>query len=401
MALMINQPHELFSLDVASHRFRQGGRDVYYFALDLDTLDGTLPQRVKDDVMKDANRRLTPSHARNIREYLDEQPDWLLGALLLGIDPAAIVFEPYRNERHEVDNPNFGRLRVRTNRMNTMRIFDGQHRRRAIRDLLDELRNDQRSATKLAELRQTSLAIVLYAESDIRTLKQMFVDASQTKRIEQHTVVRFDKRNAFNLAAMELAESSPLLTGRIEFERSSVGVRSPLLLSINQLATILKSLEIGSRGRVSRSRNEEYVATLDALVKSSREWVDEFMPSAREEYDGLLTGEIENREIPELRTRSYAYSVVFIRVLAEAYRLWMQEHNSWKPLAEFMRGTSIDQKKEYGLLIDAGLVNPLRGGLFSRRQEMAAASAYIVKEARESAKYNFPASGDEDDDVAW
>ena len=50
-------------------------------------------------------------------------------------------------------------------------------------------------------------------------------------------------------------------------------------------------------------------------------------------------------------------------------------------------------------------MNPLGRGLFSRRQEMAAASAYIVKEARESAKYNAPALGesadDDVDDVAW
>ena len=123
MALIIDQPQDLYSVDVPSHRFRQGGRDVYYFAVNLETLDGALPQRVDDDVVRDANRRLTPSHARNIKEYLNEQEDWLLGALMLGIDPDAVVFEPYRNAYGEPDNPNFGRLRIRTNRMNTMRIF--------------------------------------------------------------------------------------------------------------------------------------------------------------------------------------------------------------------------------------------------------------------------------------
>ena len=97
--------------------------------------------------------------------------------------------------------------------------------------------------------RQASLTIVLYAESDVKTLRQMFVDASKTKRIEQHTIVRFDRRKAFNLAAMELAERSRLLSGRVEYERSSVGVRGQRLLAINQLATILKSLEMGTRSR--------------------------------------------------------------------------------------------------------------------------------------------------------
>ena len=112
--------------------FRQGGRDVFYFfALDLQTLDGLLPQRVDDNVVRDANRRLTPSHAQDIQRYLgDERDDWVLGALLLGIARDAVEFEPYRNEQDGLSEqpfPNFGELCVRTNRVNTMRIFDGQH----------------------------------------------------------------------------------------------------------------------------------------------------------------------------------------------------------------------------------------------------------------------------------
>ena len=152
---------------------------MYYFTLDLATLDGLLPQRIDDSVVREANRRLTPSHARDIQQYLEDSPNWLLGALLLGISPAALEFEPFHDPDGNEISPNFGELRVITNRANTMRIFDGQHRRRAIQDTLDRLGNADDQIDKLTELQGSSVPIVLYAEDDIRALRQMFTDASK------------------------------------------------------------------------------------------------------------------------------------------------------------------------------------------------------------------------------
>ena len=97
--------------------------------LDLATLDGMLPERVEDTVVKQANRRLTPRHAQDIQQYLENRSNWLLGPMLLGIAPDAVEFEPYQDEAGKQISANFGELRVLTNRANTMRIFDGQHRR--------------------------------------------------------------------------------------------------------------------------------------------------------------------------------------------------------------------------------------------------------------------------------
>ena len=90
MALIIPARTNQYSLVIPAHRFRQGHRDVYYFSLDFETLDGLLPQRVEDNLVRGANRRLTRSHAKNIQTYLDEKDDWLLGALMLGIAPDAV-----------------------------------------------------------------------------------------------------------------------------------------------------------------------------------------------------------------------------------------------------------------------------------------------------------------------
>ena len=384
MTLKISSVDNQFSLRVSAHRFRQGGRDVYFFALDLGTLDGLLPQRVDDSVVRDANRRLTPSHAQSIQRYLSKEEDWVLGALLLGIAHDAVEFDPYTSEqdgKKEQPFPNFGELRVRTNRVNTMRIFDGQHRRRAIQDVLADLSNEQdsRSRERLEALRRASMTIVLYVEEDIRTLRQMFVDASKTKRIEGNTVTRFDQRDAFNRVAVRLAEKSILFGGRVEMERSSVPRTSHNLLAINQLAATLKSLAVGYGRRVSRDLNELHMLNLDDLYDRCRVWSDEFLPAAREEYSLLLSGHIDNSEIPQLRASTFAYSVTFIRVLAASYSRWMQEYESWKPLADFINSASLSPRSEHGLLVETGLVVPGGTSLVSRRQEVASAVEHIIR----------------------
>ena len=376
MTLRIPTIGKQYSLQRPAHRFRQGSRNAYYFALDLGTLDGLLPQRVDDNVVREANRRLTPSHAQNIQRYLEEKDNWLLGALLLGIAPDAIEFEPYPDSQ----DPNFGQLRILANRVNTMRIFDGQHRRRAIQEVLAKPSggSDARSASKLASLRRTSMTIVLYAEDDTKKLRQMFVDASRTKRIERHTVTRFDRRDAFNLTAVRLSEDSRLFKERVEIERSTVAPSSQNLIAVNQLAAILKNLVVAYGGRVSRDLNDSYMQDLERLYKLSLEWSDEFMPAAREEYSYLISGDIDNEEIPRLRLSTFAYNAFFIRVLAICFYEWMREHTSWMPLADFIRKSSVARPGKYGLLVDTGLVNLDGTALFTRRQEVARAVNYII-----------------------
>ncbi len=383
MPLVIQTANQ-YSLTMPAHRFRQGGRDVYYFALSLETLDGLLPQRVEDDVVKDANRRLTPSHAKNIQAYLDEKEDWLLGSMMLGIAQDAVEFQPYANEDGTVSQ-NFGEMRIRTNRVNTMRIFDGQHRRRAIQDVLAVLSQSERRADKLDALRKASMTIVLYAEDNIRTLQQMFVDASKTKRIEQHVVALFDQRDAFNLTAVRLAEEGRTFKGRVEMESSSVSATSQSLLAINQLASILKVAEVGYRGRISRERNEEYMLDLDDMYERCRVWADEFLPAAREEFANLQSGETKNAEIPRMRARTFAYNTTFIRVLAGCYHAWTDEE-SWAPLADFISKSAIERRSAHGLLVDAGMViTPENNTLFSRRQEGQRAIEYIIAAAAKAA----------------
>ena len=175
-----------------AHRFRQGGRDVYAFSLDLETLNNLLPDRVDDKVVKDANRPLTASHAKKIQKYLEDRDDWLLGALLLGISPDAVEYQSFMSSPDAESD--VGQLTIRTEGAASMKMFDGQHRRRAIKDALTELSHSDRRSLRLLSLREASLPVMLYAEDSIEALRQMFADAAQTRSIERNTVTRFDQR---------------------------------------------------------------------------------------------------------------------------------------------------------------------------------------------------------------
>ena len=282
------------------------------------------------------------------------------------------------------DSTQFGELRIRGNRASSMRIFDGQHRRRAIRELLRALEDDTSRMDKLSAMLKSSLPIVLYVEEDIRNLQQMFADAARTKPIEANTVVRFDQHDAFNLTALWLAEESELFRGRVEMERTTVSRASQKLIAINQLAASLKTLDVGYNGRVRKDRNKMHIMNLELLEERSKTWADEFLPAAREEYEGLFAGTIADSEIPRIRATSFAFNATVIRVMAGCYHEWIKESSDWRRLAEFLRQACLAPGKGEGaLLVDAELVIP--NGTTppnARIQEVTAAIRYIVAEAR-------------------
>ena len=376
-------PRQRYSLELPAHKFKQGGRDAYYFVLDLETLDGMLPARVDDSVIADANRKLTPAHARHIQEYLREQCDWLLGSLMLGVAPDAVDFESL--ETLAESGVQFGILRIKANRVNTLKIFDGQHRRRAIQDLFTELTGQLNGGKVPDALRASSLPVLLYAESNLASLRQMFVDASQTKPIEPFTVARFDQRDAFNAAAVQLACQSRLLQGRVEMERSYVPRSSECVLAINQLAACLKVLEYGNsrqpslKARRSMSSQERAV-----LYAKGRVWADEFLPACREEYAGLLNGTMPGKAVPALRGVSFVFNATWFRILAGCHMTWTQTNDSWDRLARFIRAAALEAAGSSGLLQDADMIKPDGSGIFAHKKDVDRAIAHIVQAARQA-----------------
>ena len=403
-------------IDVDAIESTQGGRRVYTFTLTCRELDHKIELRTRPEVIQEANRKYDAKHAGDIQQYLHTTDNWVLGAELLAIDRKAIHFEPYPEEETGEPSP-VGRLVIYEEDKHDLRLFDGQHRRGAIASLIRDdfaitlqslqtelvgLRSDLEGSEDTAATREgivqlegeieevegklkrflnDSLTFILYGEGELEAVQQMFSDAANAKPQERITRARFDRRNAFNLAADEIWSSSEILKGRVDMERDQVSQTSEHLLSFNQLADILKTLQFGYYGRVSRSRNAELLTDFAEVVAHGIEFFDEFLPAAMEEFDLLLSQERTSEDIPDVRQNSFACNVTILKVLAGCFREW-GVHN-WQPLAEYLRVQRFDKGRQRGaVLVQAGLVAPGGNTPQARRQEVQGAIRYIVDATR-------------------
>ena len=223
--------------------------------------------------------------------------------------------------------------------------------------MLAELSVNVRRANKLSALEACSLPIMLYVEDDIDALRQMFADAARPSP---------SRPTWWPGSTCAIRSTWPPSGWRKTVtcsgdESRTRGPPSPEpvsgIIAINQLSVTLKTVRVGYRGRVSKELSDQYMLTLDDLNESCWTWSDDFMPSAREEYEWLVAGDIDNSEIPLSRTASMAYNATVIRLLAGCYHEWTRDGSDWKPLAEFIRSSSLEPGSGRGaLLVDAGLV---------------------------------------------
>ncbi len=394
-------------LSALSMRFVQGGRDVYGFALTLMDLNGLLPRRVDDDIMSDANRRLHQPHADAIRDYLWDEPAWVSGAIMVAIDPELIDFQAFSNT-----DERFGVIRIPLSAIGQLKLFDGQHRRRAIYDLIDERRvqirdlNEKLGEAKnelevaktggshttaievlsaqlkeakgrLDKLQAEAIPVLMFGEVDIESLRQMFSDAAKARPIDALTKSRFDSRDPFNRAAEVVMNSCGLLNGNVEMERSTVSGTSDRLISYNQLATLLRTLQVGYYGRVSKQRALE-LDTNGELISKPAERFFGFLTRSREEYERLANGEAQpSRE----RGGTLAFNNTILRVVAATWYEWVVKRDKAEDvLTRLLRDADFTLGRR-SMWQMAGLVPEGSRTPISRRQEVVSAINYLLKEA--------------------
>ena len=387
-------------LSAQAMHFVQGGRDVYGCALTLRDLNGLLPRRVDDDIVSNANRRLHQPHADEIREYMWDQPSWLSGAIMVAIDPELIDFRAFANTEGR-----FGVIRIPLAAVGQLKLFDGQHRRRAIYDLIDERRaqiRDLESKLKeakaegpdntsvkelsggldaverrLRQLELEAIPVLMFGEVDIKSLRLMFADVAKARSIDALTKSRFDARDPFNRAAEVAMNSCGLLNGNVDMERSTVSGTSDKLISYNQLATLLRTLQVGYYGRVSKQRALELDASAE-LISNPAERFFAFLTRARNEYERLADGEVKpSRE----RGNTLAFNNTILRVIAASWYEWVVKREKSEEVlvkllrdADFTLGRGATWQK-------AGLVPEGSRTPISRRQEVVAAINYLLSEA--------------------
>ena len=315
-------------------RYTQGGRGVYDFELPLVAIPQLfqIPDPERPTL---GNRRVKPGHAKGFAQYVREHEDWVAPALLMRA-PDVFTFETLK----VLGGVSFGVLGVPRSARQDIRIIDGQHRilglHYAVQDLardLDQARDalvsaqrdknselvahEQKRIKRLEHQRKRLatefLAVQVHVEMEAERYEQMFYDvADNALGITQAVKVRFDSRKVMN-RTLEPAARHSLLKERVDMEQDRIVGSNPFLIGARHVADLVRSVNLGIAGRVSRRQEDE----LDegALVQRFNEFADVLL-DAFPDLAGVADGTIEP---VDLRKRSLLASATILRVLAGVY----------------------------------------------------------------------------------
>lgn len=366
-------------LKVPAHKVRQGGRTAFYFTLRMSQFDDLLPEEVDTKIIKQ-QRRFVPSHAKAILEYLESTDNWIMGPVTLSIDPSFMDFMAYSGQ--DESSSVVGELTITEGGRSALRILDGQHRRHAIKEYRRSQFVDEIGKQRQLRFERCQMPIALYVEEDTKQINQMFADMARQKPMDSITRARFDMRDPFNRAAEQVMEESEWIKPFVEMNISIVPRSSSMLVAFNQLAVNLKTLMFGYYGRVSRNRRAELDNDVQSIVDIGLDWIDFFLPNAREEYLELQDPNLDEDFVPKQRHRTLAYHGTMLRILAGCCHEWTRAYPDLdrSHLEKSISFIDLHPTRNSGVLATSGSLTP-SGSFVARSQEVKSAIEGIVQDA--------------------
>ncbi|MEM6392800.1 MAG: DNA sulfur modification protein DndB [Planctomycetota bacterium] len=287
-----------FGYDVPAIRGIQAGREYYASMLPLRIVPKLLTfdnEEMPPELR--AQRSLNKGRLPEITRYIVDNPgDYCFSAITASID-AEVKFEPL-GERG--DDSLVGQLRIPMGAR--LIINDGQHRRAAIQEALDQN----------PDLGDESIAVVFFLDYGLERCQQMFADLNRhVVRPSKSIGVLYDHRDDKAVMTKLMVLGSPFFKQLVELERSSLSPRSKRLFTLsavyNANASLLDGLEVASRE--------------DAVERAKRWWeaVARQIPEWRQVYDHKLTaGDVRQRYIHTHGTTLVALARVGNTLLHEA-----------------------------------------------------------------------------------
>jgi hypothetical protein len=319
-------------------RYRQGGRVVYTIDLSLTQVAAYIPAP-DPERPTEGNRKIRVAHAEGFGNYLRENKNWVAPALLLRAPSSLLHFEKLELGR-DIGGIEWGTLAIPRLARTDLHIVDGQHRilgiHRALENIakeLDEARGHLRRAeaagepsvvqsarAKLRKLEEERrrldterIAIQVVLIEDPVEYRQVFVDiADNALGITNAVKVRFDSRKIVNRALPDVLEHA-MLRGHVDMDHDRILGSNPNLLGARHVADIVRILEVGLSGRITRRREDEL--TERDLAAQANQFFDTLIGS----FTDLAAVTEGSLSVPDLRSRSLLGSNVMLRVLAGVY----------------------------------------------------------------------------------
>jgi DNA sulfur modification protein DndB len=241
-------------------RGTQAGREYYVAMCPLKLLpkiflfdEAPVPPELR--AQRTLNRARVPEIARYV---LENQHDYAFSAITASID-GEVHFEPADMGDGTSD---VGRLIVPMSARFV--INDGQHRRAAIEEALQEQ----------PDLGDETIAVVFYLDQDLRRSQQLFADLNKhAVRPTKSLGILYDYRDPLADLARYLAQNAKLFKGFTELEKTSISNRSIKLFTLSAIYQATEAL-LGKRKNDPIDDDERELALRfwNELVKVIPEW---------------------------------------------------------------------------------------------------------------------------------
>ena len=204
--------------------FQQGKRKMVQInvpAHDLPVLLQAKPS-TGNDPDSGKNRPEVKGHAEEIKEYIlkraENKKPWIVGTLTANVDP----------EKIELIELGRGICLVVIPRGVKLDITDGQHRKRAIHELIE---------SRQAELiGNNDFPITLVLEGDDRQCQIDFRDMAQTKQLDKSLLLSFGEFEGRVGITKNLIERVPMFFGKTEKIKKSPNSKKKLIYTTNYIA---------------------------------------------------------------------------------------------------------------------------------------------------------------------
>lgn len=317
--------------DYFATMIEQGGRVIYTVDLSIPQLVATVP-KPDPSAPIEGNRRIDAVRARAFAQYVKTRPRWVCPPIILRAPSGEFLWTA--KVLHGAGTQ-FGTLSIPRLSRNMLFILDGQHRVLGLHLLWEDLNDDiikaksraartrnegdvaianamaqrVRELTKQRDrLAEERVQVQIMVTDDPRDFKQVFYDiADHAKGISGAVKVRFDTTKTAN-RALDTVLGHPLLVGRVEQE--SDRITGPYLLGAKHVADIIRALQVGATGRITRRLEDE----LDEkrVINDALDFFS-LLCTAFPELAAVQTGMLTPKD---LRSTTLLGSSTFLRVLA-------------------------------------------------------------------------------------
>lgn len=204
--------------------FRQGKRTMLQINVPASDFSGLLQAKPSKDNDPDSgkNRPEVKGHAEEIKEYIIErarkEKPWIVGTLTANVNPKDITII------------NFGRgiCLVVIRRGVKLDITDGQHRKRAIHELIE--------SPESYLISDDDFPITLVLEGDFRQCQADFRDMAQTRQLDKSLLLSFGEFSGRVGITKELIQRVPMFQGKTEKIKSSPATKQKLIYTTNYIA---------------------------------------------------------------------------------------------------------------------------------------------------------------------